>query len=110
MQLTSAAFTQVSAIPAQFMCDGENTSPEFSWKEAPKETKAFALVIHDPDAPRGDSFAHWVLYNIHSSKNCHLPPSHKAVVWGWRLAVPLWSRTAVGCGRPRMTDRARHFN
>ena len=64
MQLTSAAFAQGSAIPAQFTCDGENTSPEFSWKEAPKETKAFALVIHDPDAPRRDGFAHWVLYNI----------------------------------------------
>jgi Raf kinase inhibitor-like YbhB/YbcL family protein len=54
----------LGAVRFQFTRDGENTSPEFSWKEAPKETKAFAPVIHDPDAPRRDGFAHWVLYNI----------------------------------------------
>ena len=38
--------------------------PEFSWKDAPAETKSFALVLHDPDAPRAGGFTHWILYNI----------------------------------------------
>lgn len=64
MQLTSSAFRQDGAIPQQFTCEGQNTSPQFSWSEAPKETKSFVFLIHDPDAPRKDGFAHWVLYNI----------------------------------------------
>ncbi|HEU5451701.1 MAG TPA: YbhB/YbcL family Raf kinase inhibitor-like protein [Terriglobales bacterium] len=64
MQLTSSAFRHGESIPQQFTCEGDNTSPEFSWKEAPKETKSFVFLIHDPDAPRKDGFAHWVLYNI----------------------------------------------
>ncbi len=64
MQLISAAFAQGKEIPTRFTCEGENVSPEFSWKEAPPETKSFALILHDPDAPRQGGFTHWVLYNI----------------------------------------------
>ncbi len=64
MQLVSSAFQQGSAIPARFTCEGENISPEFSWKDAPAETRSFVLVVHDPDAPRRNGFTHWVVYNI----------------------------------------------
>jgi hypothetical protein len=53
MQLMSSSFTPGGMIPVRFTCDGENVSPEFSWKRAPPGTKSFALIIHDPDAPRG---------------------------------------------------------
>jgi Raf kinase inhibitor-like YbhB/YbcL family protein len=71
MQLTSAAYQEGDRIPSKYTCDGDNISPEFSWRDAPKETKSFAFVIHDPDAPGRDGFAHWVLYNI--------PPSIAAI-------------------------------
>lgn len=64
MQLTSSAFHQGGTIPRKFTCDGDNTSPEFSWRDAPEQTKSFALIMHDPDAPRAGGFTHWVLYNI----------------------------------------------
>jgi Raf kinase inhibitor-like YbhB/YbcL family protein len=64
MQLSSAAFQQGNNIPQQYTCDGENTSPELSWRDAPAHTKSFALIMHDPDAPRAGGFTHWVLYNI----------------------------------------------
>lgn len=51
-------------IPRRFTCDGENLSPRFQWEGAPEAAKSFALIIHDPDAPRHDGFTHWVLYNI----------------------------------------------
>jgi Raf kinase inhibitor-like YbhB/YbcL family protein len=64
MQLTSPAFKQGSEIPSYYTSDGENVSPELSWKDAPEKTKSFALVVHDPDAPMPGGFTHWVLYNI----------------------------------------------
>jgi Raf kinase inhibitor-like YbhB/YbcL family protein len=64
MQLTSAAFEQGAEIPSHYTSDGENVSPELSWKDAPAKTKSFVLVVHDPDAPRPGGFTHWVLYNI----------------------------------------------
>ena len=64
MQLTSSAFQAGAEIPSYFTSDGDNVSPELSWKDAPKETKSFALIVHDPDAPRTGGFTHWVVYNI----------------------------------------------
>jgi Raf kinase inhibitor-like YbhB/YbcL family protein len=64
MQLTSSAFQHEGRIPAKFTCDGENQSPDFSWSDAPAQTKSFALIMHDPDAPRADGFTHWVMYDI----------------------------------------------
>jgi len=74
MQLVSADFSPGGAIPSRFTCEGENVSPEFSWKEAPIGTKSFALILHDPDAPRAGGFTHWVLYNIPAEKG-HLDPN-----------------------------------
>jgi Raf kinase inhibitor-like YbhB/YbcL family protein len=64
MQLTSSDFQAGGPIPRRFTCEGEDVSPEFSWKDAPAETKTFALVLRDPDAPRAGGFTHWVIYNI----------------------------------------------
>lgn len=64
MQLTSAAFSHGEAIPTRYTCEGEDISPELSWSDAPKATKSFALILHDPDAPRENGFTHWLVYNI----------------------------------------------
>jgi Raf kinase inhibitor-like YbhB/YbcL family protein len=68
MQLISSDFTAGGAIPTRFTCEGDNISPEFSWKEVPGETKSFALIVHDPDAPKAGGFTHWVLYDIPGDK------------------------------------------
>jgi Raf kinase inhibitor-like YbhB/YbcL family protein len=45
-------------------CGGENLSPQLSWKNAPKDTKTFAVTVYDPDAPTGSGWWHWLVYNI----------------------------------------------
>lgn len=48
-----------------FGCSGKNISPALKWSGAPKGTKSFALLVHDPDAPTGGAgWWHWVVTNI----------------------------------------------
>jgi Raf kinase inhibitor-like YbhB/YbcL family protein len=45
-------------------CDGQDVSPELSWKSSPERTESFVLVVTDTDSPFGFNFVHWVLYDI----------------------------------------------
>jgi hypothetical protein len=63
LQLSSAAFQNSEAIPVQYTCDGANSSPPLSWSEGPEGTRTFALIVEDPDAPRG-VFTHWVVFDL----------------------------------------------
>jgi Raf kinase inhibitor-like YbhB/YbcL family protein len=47
-----------------FGCSGGNVSPALSWSNPPEGTKSFALMVHDPDAPTGSGWWHWVVWNI----------------------------------------------
>ncbi|MGA2190623.1 MAG: YbhB/YbcL family Raf kinase inhibitor-like protein [Steroidobacteraceae bacterium] len=53
-----------TAVFNSFGCSGKNISPALSWSNAPAGTKSFALLVHDPDAPTGSGWWHWVAYNI----------------------------------------------
>ena len=47
-----------------FGCSGQNVSPALSWSRAPAGTQSFALLVHDPDAPTGSGWWHWLVYDI----------------------------------------------
>lgn len=47
-----------------FGCNGNNLSPALQWRNAPADTKSFAITMYDPDAPTGSGWWHWSLYNI----------------------------------------------
>ena len=47
-----------------FGCTGKNISPALFWSGVPAGTQSFAVMVHDPDAPTGSGFWHWVVYNI----------------------------------------------
>jgi Raf kinase inhibitor-like YbhB/YbcL family protein len=67
--LASSAFKNNAAIPEKYSfngmgCTGQNVSPPLEWKNVPAGTKSLALMVHDPDAPTGSGWWHWVVYNI----------------------------------------------
>ena len=63
MKLRSNDFSHEDMIPSKFTCDGEDISPHLAWEEVPEETKSFALIVDDPDAPMG-TWVHWLLCDI----------------------------------------------
>jgi Raf kinase inhibitor-like YbhB/YbcL family protein len=63
VHLTSAVFGNNTSIPDKYTCNGVSISPPLSWTVGPEGTKSYALIVNDPDAPRG-VFNHWVIFNI----------------------------------------------
>ena len=76
LQLTSSSFQPEGNIPVQFTCEGNDLSPELTWKNPPSRTQSFAIIVHDPDAPRSGGFTHWVVYNIPATVH-HIPQGAK---------------------------------
>ncbi|ACB77341.1 YbhB/YbcL family Raf kinase inhibitor-like protein [Opitutus terrae] len=63
MQLTSSAFRFGESLPDRFSREGGNVSPPLLFSDVPAPTQSLALIMDDPDAPRG-VFTHWVLFNL----------------------------------------------
>jgi Raf kinase inhibitor-like YbhB/YbcL family protein len=62
-RLTSPAFEPGAPIPRPYTCDGDDVSPSLLWGEPPRGTDALALIVEDPDAPRG-TFTHWIGWGL----------------------------------------------
>jgi Raf kinase inhibitor-like YbhB/YbcL family protein len=63
MKLTSSAFDRGDPLPRRFAKEHGNVSPPLAFSGVPKEAQSLALIMNDPDAPRG-TFTHWVIFNI----------------------------------------------
>jgi Raf kinase inhibitor-like YbhB/YbcL family protein len=61
--LASSAFRGGGTIPQRFTGEGEDLSPPLRWQGVPEGTQSFALVVDDPDAPRG-TFTHWTVFGL----------------------------------------------
>jgi Raf kinase inhibitor-like YbhB/YbcL family protein len=70
LQVRSPAFQPNQPIPKKYSCKGKGINPPLSIEGTPEEAKTLALIMDDPDAPRG-TFDHWVVWNI--------PPSTKSI-------------------------------
>ena len=62
-ELTSSAFAHGERIPTRYTCQGHNISPPLQWRDPPSGTQSLALIMDDPDAPRG-TWVHWILFNL----------------------------------------------
>ena len=66
LKVTSSAFTNNGTIPAEYTCEGAQTTPPLAWANVPKNARAIAVLVEDPDAPNG-AFTHWLVTGIPSS-------------------------------------------
>lgn len=64
MRLLSDAFQPDQPIPPKCTGEGPDVSPGLRWEGAPQATRAFALTVDDPDAPRAEPWVHWLVWNI----------------------------------------------
>ena len=51
-------------LPANYTLDGRNISPAVSWTAGPAATRAYVLVMQDPDAPGPQARVHWLVYGL----------------------------------------------
>ncbi|HUJ62526.1 MAG TPA: YbhB/YbcL family Raf kinase inhibitor-like protein [Kofleriaceae bacterium] len=63
LTVSSSAFDDNQPIPAEFTCDGTGNAPPISWSSVPDGTKSIAVMVEDPDAPKG-TFLHWLVTDI----------------------------------------------
>ena len=111
LAITSAAFADGGAIPKRYTCDGDDVPPPLAWSGAPAGTKAFALVVDDPDAPDPmapqRTWVHWVLYDIPAAATSL--PEGGALPAGTRQGRNDWERTSYGGPCPPV-GRHRYFH
>lgn len=73
LALQSSAFAANQPVPQRYSCDGANVSPPLNISNIPSQAQSLALIVDDPDAPRG-TFTHWLLWNI--------PPDTRSIAEG----------------------------
>ena len=64
--LTVDGFRRETNLPAKNTCDGEDIPPAVHWSGEPEQTKSFAMIMDDPDAPSG-AWTHWLVWDIPTS-------------------------------------------
>jgi hypothetical protein len=95
IEVTSTAFAADHPIPAIYTCAGSNVSPPLSWTGVPEGARELALVVDDPDAPRG-TYTHWILFG--------LPPSTESLAEGSLPANATQARNSNGQAGYTTTD------
>lgn len=65
MELVSPVFSHNGFIPKEYSCDGEGKHPPLQLSGVPEGVRSLALIVDDPDAPRG-LWTHWLVWNIDS--------------------------------------------
>ncbi len=68
----SKAYANASIIPPRYTCSGMDVSPPIIVENVPGNARTLALIMYDPDAPRG-IFYHWIIYNIQANTTVTLP-------------------------------------
>jgi len=63
MKITSPVFAEGSTIPESYSKYGANEIPPLDFDGVPEQAASLALIVDDPDAPRG-TFNHWLVYNL----------------------------------------------
>ena len=110
MRLTSAAFSEGTAIPRRHTCDGEDLSPSLAWSGAPPDTRSYVLLCDDPDAPAG-TWHHWAAYNIPADQTAlAFDAAQHADRHGFKQAVNDFQRIGYGGPCPPRRHGPHHYH
>jgi Raf kinase inhibitor-like YbhB/YbcL family protein len=71
-------FVEVDYIPRQFTCDGNDEVQLLTLANPPQETRSYAIIMDDPDAPKG-TFTHWLAYDIPADGDVLGPSAGKSL-------------------------------
>ncbi|QXQ07380.1 YbhB/YbcL family Raf kinase inhibitor-like protein [Sphingosinicellaceae bacterium] len=114
-RLSSPTLKAGGRIPASQIldregCSGGNRSPELRWSGAPAATRSYALTLHDPDAPTGSGWWHWVAFNIPATSTS-LPAGLPEDSAGSRIVQSMTDFGKVGYDGPcpPKGDTAHHY-
>lgn len=69
--MTSPAFVDGGPMPTRSVVrsiGGDNLSPELAWSGAPPATRAFALIVQDPDAPTLRPIVHALAFDVPANR------------------------------------------
>jgi Raf kinase inhibitor-like YbhB/YbcL family protein len=103
--ISSPAFANNGSIPKKYTSEGDNVSPPIEWSGSPAQTRSFALIVDDPDAPDPRApqrtWVHWVLYDIPPEEHA-LPAdaAKQSLPVGTREGLNDWKRTGYGGPSP----------
>ncbi|WP_245156359.1 YbhB/YbcL family Raf kinase inhibitor-like protein [Agrilutibacter solisilvae] len=113
LQLTSSAFVANGDMPRQLTCEGGDRSPPLAWSVVPVDTKSFALIVDDPDAPDPAApqrtWVHWVVYNLPADVAALEEGASTQLPTGARDGRNDWGRTGYGGPCPPV-GRHRYFH
>ncbi len=113
LTLSSPDFSHNGSIPERFTCEGADVSPALEWSNPPHGTRAYALIVDDPDAPDPArpqrTWVHWVLYNLPATVTS-LPQAIRDgdLPSGARIGVNDWEQPKYGGPCPPI-GRHRYF-
>jgi len=110
LDISSDAFKNGTEIPPLYTCKEQNISPKLTWGSSPPNTKSFALIMNDPDAP-GGTFCHWIIYNIPLNKR-ELPsgiPTNSGLSDGSKQGINDFRRFGYGGPCPPPGKPHRYF-
>ena len=110
LQITSTAFVEGQPIPQKYTCQGSDISPPLAWTNGQPNTKSFALIMDDPDAPVG-TWVHWVLYEL-PANTTGLPEDvakTQVIANGAKQGMNTWPRLGYGGPCPPPGKPHRYF-
>jgi hypothetical protein len=110
MDVAVSAFPRSGPIPKPFTADGVDVSPALTWMAPPPGTRAFAVIMDDPDAPVG-LWTHWTLYDLPATVTA-LPenlPKAPTLPNGARQGRNTWGRIGYNGPAPPPGRPHRYF-
>jgi Raf kinase inhibitor-like YbhB/YbcL family protein len=114
LEVASSSFQPNASMPTDVSAYGRNISPPLSWSPGPPGTKAFALLVEDPDASTPEPVVHWLAWNIpaevqslsRAMRNVERPKTPAGMVQG----VNQHGSVGYSGPRPPIGDPPHHYH